>query len=61
MSIATRKRTLIYKTLHRKLKGEQLEKLHKKTGGEFSCPGMLAVLAPLATPVVLLLNDTNIP
>ena len=50
---------MIYNTLHRKLKIEQHEP-QCKPGVNSGAPEELAVHAPLVTPVVLLVDDTNI-
>ena len=50
---------MIYKALHRKLKIKQHES-HKKSGLKSSAPEELVVPASLATPALLLLNDTSI-
>jgi hypothetical protein len=51
--------TTIYKTLHIKLMIKQHEP-YKKPGVNSDAPEGLAVPAPHVTPVVVLLNDTNI-
>ena len=51
----TKEQTMMYKTLHGKLKTEQNEH-HLKS----SAPEVLLVPAPLVTTVMLLLIDTNI-
>ncbi len=53
------RQTMIYKTVHRKLKIEQHES-HLKPRGNAGAPEGLAVPVPHVTPVVLLLNDTII-
>jgi hypothetical protein len=50
---------MIYKTLHSKLKIEQLDP-HLKLGANPCALGLLTVTTPLVTAIVLLLNDTNI-
>ena len=50
---------MIYKTLQRKQKNEQYE-LHYKPGLNSGAPEGLAVPVPHVTPVVVLLNGTNI-
>ena len=55
----TKGQARIYKTLHRKLKIEQHES-HYKPRVKSGASKDLAVPAPLVTPVVLLLNGTNI-
>ena len=55
----TKGQTTIYKTLDRKLQIEQHEP-HLKPGVNSGAPEGSAVHVPNATPVVLLLNDTNI-
>ena len=52
----TKGQTMMYKTLHRKLKIKQHE-LHQKVGMNSDVQGGLAVHAPLVTPVMLLLKD----
>jgi hypothetical protein len=55
----TKRQTMVYKALHRKLKIKQHES-HKKSGLKASAPEELVVPASLATPALLLLNDTSI-
>ena len=55
----TKRQTMIYKALHRKLKIEQY-KPHYKQGVNSGAPEWLAVPASHVTPVMLLLNDMNI-
>ena len=53
----TEKQTTIYKTLHKQIKGLNINPT--KTRVNADAPGWLAVRDPLLTPVVLLLNDMN--
>jgi hypothetical protein len=55
----TKEQTMMYKTLHGKLKTEQNEH-HLKSRVNSSAPEVLLVPAPLVTTVMLLLIDTNI-
>ena len=50
----TKGQSIIYKTLHRKLKIEQHEP-HKKCGVKSDAPVALTVPAPLVAPIVLIL------
>ena len=55
----TKRQTMIYKTLHRKLKNES-HRHHWKLGVNLGAPEGSAVSAPLLTPVMFLLNETGL-
>ena len=55
----TKEQTIIYKTLHRKVKIE-LHEPHLKPEVNSGVSEGLEVPAPHVTPIVLLLNDTSI-
>jgi hypothetical protein len=55
----TKSQTMIYKTIHRKLKIERHES-HWRPGLNSGAPEGLAIHAPQLKPVVSLLNDTSI-